>query len=357
MIKSVLISGGGTGGHIFPAVAIADEIKLRYPGCSIVFVGAKGKMEMEKVPAAGYPIHGLWIEGVQRKQLWKNAMFPFKLTSSLWRAFQLIRIYKPNVVIGVGGFASGPLLYAATFTGVKTLIQEQNNYPGITNRLLGKRVSKVCTGFAGLERFFPGKKVVVTGNPVRTEIRQAPDPVTARKALKLEAEKPVLFVTGGSLGARSINQAIEMGMDKIDNANIQLIWQTGKSYLGKADPKHGYRTVFIKDMAQAYAAADLVIARAGALTLAELAAMGKPSVLVPLPTAAEDHQTANAKGMVESGAAILVPDKEVGSELIKTALVTIDSLGKLADMSRKALDLAKPNAVELIVDEVERLIK
>jgi UDP-N-acetylglucosamine--N-acetylmuramyl-(pentapeptide) pyrophosphoryl-undecaprenol N-acetylglucosamine transferase len=357
MIKSVLISGGGTGGHIFPAVAIADEIKSRYPGCNIVFVGAKGKMEMEKVPAAGYRIHGLWIEGIQRRQLWKNVLFPFKLGWSLIRSFGLIRKYKPEVVIGVGGFASGPLLYAATFSGVKTLIQEQNNYPGITNRLLGKRVDTVCTGFSGLERFFPGKKLVVTGNPVRTEIRHAPDPVTSRKSLGLEEGFPTLLITGGSLGARSVNEAIETGMDRLNKAGVQVIWQTGKSYTGNTEPEKGLRTVFIERMDEAYSVADLVIARAGALTIAELAVMGKPAILVPLPTAAEDHQTANARGMVDSGAALLVADRDVEEQLVETALATIGSLGKLTDMSRKALDLAKPQAVQTIVDEVENLVK
>jgi UDP-N-acetylglucosamine--N-acetylmuramyl-(pentapeptide) pyrophosphoryl-undecaprenol N-acetylglucosamine transferase len=353
----VIISGGGTGGHIFPAIAIANELKRQYPDVLIHFVGAKGKMEMEKVPKAGYPITGLWISGIQRSQLWKNWSFPFKVISSLINARKIIKKIKPDIAIGVGGFASGPLLYAASKMKVPTLIQEQNNYPGITNKLLARTVDCVCTGFPGLERFFPNVKMVVTGNPIRTDLLQPTSKEAARKSFGLEENRPTVLVVGGSLGARSINDGIEKGLKDLDADGLQMIWQTGKSYHGNANPKHGIRKVFIEDMRQAYASADLVVSRAGALSIAELSALGKASILIPLPTATEDHQTANAMGLVKAGGAELVKDKEISNELTNSILMLLKNQTKRQQMEKAALSAGMPKAAESIVAEIVKLVE
>lgn len=317
---SVVISGGGTGGHIFPAIAIGKAIQEKYPDVYILFVGAQDKMEMQKVPEAGFPIEGLWISGLQRKLTLRNALFPFKLLSSLWKSRKILNRIKPQVAIGVGGFASGPLLYMAARKGIPTLIQEQNNYPGITNKLLASRVNHICVAFEGMERFFPKSKLVLTGNPVRDAFLKSPQNTSeARKKMGLKPDAPTIFITGGSLGARTVNTAIETGLDKFRKAGIQLIWQTGKFYTGTPDVP-GVRSEFIQDMSLAYDCADVVIARAGALTLAELAVKRKAAILVPSPNVAEDHQSRNAEALSSQNAALLIKDSEASSTLVDEAI-------------------------------------
>ncbi|MEM9024370.1 MAG: undecaprenyldiphospho-muramoylpentapeptide beta-N-acetylglucosaminyltransferase, partial [Bacteroidota bacterium] len=298
----VIISGGGTGGHIFPAIAIANALKTMNSATDILFVGANGRMEMEKVPAAGYPIEGLWISGLQRSLTLKNLSFPLKLISSIWKSRGILKKFRPDVVVGVGGYASGPLLRAATGARIPTLIQEQNSFPGITNKWLGHKVSRICVAYDGMEKFFPKDKLILTGNPVRKEVVSLEGKrARALEHFGLRDDRPIILVVGGSLGARSINLAIRDGLDRITEQGVQLIWQTGKPFFEEAQlavrdrDGHGIKAYdFITKMDLAYAAADLVISRAGAIAVSELCLTAKPCILVPYPYAAEDHQTKNA---------------------------------------------------------------
>ena len=361
----VIISGGGTGGHIFPAIAIADAIKRKVPGADILFVGAKGKMEMERVPKAGYKIEGLWISGIQRSLTLKNLAFPLKLISSMTKARSIVRMFKPDVAVGVGGYASGPLLKVASMKNIPSLIQEQNSFPGITNRLLASKVSKVCVAYDGMDRWFPEDKIVMTGNPVREQVVQLegkkPEACTF---FGLKAEKPTLLVVGGSLGARTINQSIEKNLDLFKEKGYQLIWQTGKLYGDKANEAvkgmdyEGIKTFqFIDRMDLAYAIADVVVSRAGAMSVSEICLAEKPAILIPSPNVAEDHQTKNAKALADRDAAILVADKDAEEELGNVMKDLLDDPDKQAALSVNAGNMAHRNAAEKIADEVLKLAK
>src|SRR6185295_18954035 len=322
--RKVIISGGGTGGHIFPAIAIANALKRTDETTEILFIGALGRMEMEKIPKAGYRIEGLPIAGMQRRLTWKNLVLPYKVIQSLRKARMMIKNFHPDAVVGVGGYASGPVLFAATMMKIPSLIQEQNSYAGITNKILGKRVRKMCVAYDGMEKFFPAEKIVETGNPVRKDIvnlEMKRD--EARNFFGLSAEKKVLFILGGSLGAGTINESIRMNLEKLFGEGIQIIWQTGKGYYEKnaeaAKPFSERIRVhqFIDRMDLAYAAADVLISRAGALSIAELCIAKKPCVLVPSPNVAEDHQTKNALALVNKNAALLVNDAEAKEKLVE----------------------------------------
>jgi UDP-N-acetylglucosamine--N-acetylmuramyl-(pentapeptide) pyrophosphoryl-undecaprenol N-acetylglucosamine transferase len=360
----IIISGGGTGGHIFPAVAIANALRKLNPDTEILFVGANGRMEMEKVPAAGYKIIGLDIQGIQRKSVWKNLLFPVKLLASLNKAAGIIKSFKPDAAVGVGGYASGPLLYAASLKGVPTLIQEQNSYAGITNKWLSKKAQKICVAFDDMGQFFPADKIVKTGNPVR---RQSVDTVGKReeglKEFKLSANKKTILVTGGSLGARTLNQSLMAGLDKLIAADVQLIWQTGKVYYAGITEKLGenyhpnIRIVeFLNRMDLAYAAADIIISRAGAGTIAELCIIGKPVILVPSPNVAEDHQTKNALALVHDKAAVYVTDKEAAQTLVPKALSLLKDKEQQALLCSNISKLALPYADEVIAQHVLDII-
>lgn len=360
----VILSGGGTGGHIFPAVAIANEIKKRAPDTEFLFVGAEGRMEMEKVPAAGYNIVGLWISGLQRKLSLSNLSFPFKVLSSLVKARKILREFQPDIVIGTGGYASGPMLRAASSRGIPTLIHESNSYPGITNRLLAKKVSRICVGYQGLEKYFPKQKLVYTGNPVRQDIAD----IEMKRAEGLRTfgysgEKKIVLVVGGSLGARGINEAIGANLGMFAENNIELLWQTGKIYFEQAKlqaapfaAQHISATDFITKMDLAYAIADVVISRAGAGAVSELCIIKKPAILVPLPTAAEDHQTQNAMALVKRDAALLVRDAEAKVKLVAEAIALLKNESRQRSLSENIAKLAMPKATSAIVDEVFRLL-
>ena len=357
---NILISGGGTGGHIYPAIAIANEIKVRYPNAKFLFVGAKDKMEMEKVPQAGYEIKGLWISGIQRKLTIDNLAFPFKLMHSLWNAFKIIRNFKPDIAIGTGGFASGPTLIMAGIKGVPTLIQEQNSYPGITNKLLSKRAQNICVAYDYLERFFPLNKIIKTGNPVRQDLLSIHSKREDGKTFfKLEKTKKTILVLGGSLGARKINQLVESNLDFFKNQEIQVIWQCGKFYF---DEYKKYNTLehiqvhqFINRMDFAYAASDIIISRAGASSVSELCIVGKPVIFIPSPNVAEDHQTKNAKSIVDKHAAILIKETELESFSVVLESL-IKDMGKQQSLSENIKELALPSATKDIVDVVEKLL-
>ncbi len=358
---NILISGGGTGGHIYPAIAIANELKKRNADAKFLFVGAKDRMEMEKVPQAGYKIKGLWISGIQRKLTLKNLMFPFKLISSLWNANRIIKKFKPNVVIGTGGFASGPTLQMANRKGIPTLVQEQNSYPGITNKLLSKKVNTICVAYDDLERFFPKDKIVKTGNPVRQDLLE----ITTKKnegqeLFELNTFQKTLLILGGSLGARAINELIEKNIQWLLDQNVQVLWQTGKLYYKeykKYNDKDGVHVVeFINKMDLAYAAADVIISRAGAGSISELCIVGKPVIFIPSPNVAEDHQTKNAMAIVDKGAAILLKESELGNfQSVFSSLLQSENQQELLSNNIKQLALSK--ATEHIVDEIEKLIK
>jgi UDP-N-acetylglucosamine--N-acetylmuramyl-(pentapeptide) pyrophosphoryl-undecaprenol N-acetylglucosamine transferase len=355
-----ILSGGGTGGHIYPAVSIANQLKVKYPDANFLFVGAKNKMEMEKVPQAGYEIKGLWISGIQRKITVDNLAFPFKLLSSLWNAFKIIKKFKPTVVIGTGGFASGPMLYAANLKGVKTVIQEQNSYPGITNKLLSKKADKICVAYNGLERFFPSNKIVKTGNPVRQDLLTIDDKRNeALSFFKLDTTKKTLVVIGGSLGARAINNLIEKQIHWLVEQHFQVIWQTGKLYYDefkKYDALEGVQThAFLNRMDLTYAAANVLISRAGASSISELCIVGKPVIFIPSPNVAEDHQTKNALSVVSQNAALLLKETELNSfQTIFLGLMNDENLQKR--LSENIKKLALPNATNDIVKEIEKLM-
>ncbi len=356
-----ILSGGGTGGHIYPAIAIANELKSRFPDAEFLFVGAKDKMEMQKVPQAGYKIEGLWIAGLQRKLTLQNAMFPVKLISSLLRARTIIRGFKPDVVIGTGGFASGPLLQVAGFAGIPTVIQEQNSYPGITNKMLAKKASKICVAYENLERFFPASKIVMTGNPVRQDLIDIDGKRSeAIDYFKLDANKRTLLVLGGSLGARRINQLIAKEIVGIAAQNIQIIWQCGKLYFEEykhfGEMENIQVLAFIDRMDLVYAAADVVVSRAGASSVSELCIVGKPVIFIPSPNVAEDHQTKNAKAIVDKGGAILLKESELDTQFESTFSKLLTDESKQRELSENILKLGKPGATNEIVDEIVKLL-
>lgn len=360
----IIISGGGSGGHVFPALAIADAIRAKEPEAEILFVGAKGKIEMEKVPLAGYPIEGLWISGLHRNLTWRNLTFPFKLMSSLVKSYRIVRSFQPAVVIGVGGFASGPVLQVASWFGIPTLIQEQNSYPGLTNRLLAKRVSKICIAYDRMERYFPKGKLVMTGNPVRKGIAtEEIDKAEALAHFGLQPNKRTLFSFGGSLGAQSINEALAANADLLrKHPDVQLLWQAGKLYYDRfkegdlAQLPNVKIQAFIDRMDLAYAIADLVIARAGALTIAELSLVGQAAILIPSPNVAEDHQTMNARALTEKEAAVLLPDPLAKEQIMAQALAVVKDQNRLDQLAKNVRKLAKPDAAELIAEEVFKLV-
>ncbi len=363
MPKKVIISGGGTGGHIFPAVSIANALKRIDPAIDILFVGATGRMEMEKVPAAGYMIVGLDIQGFQRKQLWKNILLPVKIITSLWKARIIIKNFKPDVAVGVGGYASGPLLYASGLMGIPYLIQEQNSYAGITNKKLGKNARKVCVAFEGMEKFFPKERVLLTGNPIRREsVDIAGKREEALKFFGLSEGKKTILLTGGSLGAGTLNNSIFKGLEKLLKEDVQLIWQTGKHYYKSILQKTGKTlspniciTEFLNRMDLAYAAADVIISRAGAGTIAELCVIEKPVILVPSPNVAEDHQTKNAAALVKNNAAVLVTDIEASEKLVDTALQLLQNEQQAKELGNNISKMALPNADDIIAKEVLKL--
>jgi UDP-N-acetylglucosamine--N-acetylmuramyl-(pentapeptide) pyrophosphoryl-undecaprenol N-acetylglucosamine transferase len=360
----VIISGGGSGGHVFPAIAIANEFKKQRPDAEILFVGAKGKMEMEKVPKAGFPIKGLWISGFHRKLTLRNLMFPFKLVSSLFKAFGIIQSFKPDVVIGVGGYASGPTLQVATMKGIPTLIQEQNSFPGITNRLLAKKVNRICVAYEGMNKFFPEEKIRLTGNPVRQDIVELTDKKEeGLKHFGLVQNKRTILLFGGSLGARTLNDSMAANKDLLEkNQNVQVLWQAGKLYIEEFNQSATAQLdnvkilPFIDRMDLAYAMADVVICRAGALTISELCLVGKPAILIPSPNVAEDHQTMNAKALSTKDAGILVADKNA-KKMLEQALHVLDNEQVMNDLKKNIRKLAKANAATNIVSEILQIIK
>lgn len=363
MAKRVIISGGGTGGHIFPAIAIANALKKIDPDTEILFVGANGRMEMEKVPAAGYKIIGLDIQGFQRGSLFKNVLLPFKFLNSVLKAKKIIKDFKPDVAVGVGGYASGPLLYAASQMKVPYLIQEQNSFAGITNKWLGKGASVICVAFQGMDKFFSQEKILVTGNPIRKEAVDIENKrFAAAELLSLSPNKKTILLTGGSLGAGTLNKSVFAGLDKIIAADVQLIWQTGKYYYRSvtdqlAGKEHANIKVleFLHRMDLAYAACDLVISRAGAGTIAELCAVKKPVILVPSPNVAEDHQTKNALALVEKNAAIFVGDDVAEIELLDIALLLIQNKKKCKELAENIGKMELPDADKIIAEEVLKL--
>ena len=357
----VILSGGGTGGHIFPALSIAQGLKLKHPNTVFLFVGALGKMEMEKVPNAGFKITGLWISGFQRKQLLKNILFPIKLFISLFKSVFIMLRFRPNVVIGTGGYASGPLLFIASLLGKPTLIQEQNSYPGVTNKLLATKAQKICVAYENLESFFPKDKIVVTGNPVRQDLLDLKaKQQEAQSSFALDPSKKTLLVLGGSLGARRINQMVEEHLPFFKKNNIQLVWQCGKLYF---DDYKSYNDIidvqvlsFIKRMDLAYAAADIIISRAGASSVSELCIVGKPVVFIPSPNVAEDHQTKNALAVSSQNAALLIPEKDLNQEFEAHFSNLLSNKELQLQLSKNIKKLAKPSATDEIVIEIEKLI-
>jgi UDP-N-acetylglucosamine--N-acetylmuramyl-(pentapeptide) pyrophosphoryl-undecaprenol N-acetylglucosamine transferase len=358
MSLRVIISGGGTGGHIFPAIAIAKAILRERPDAEILFVGAEGRMEMEKVPQAGFKIIGLPIMGIQRRLTLQNLKVPFKIIASILKARKIISEFKPDIAIGVGGYASGPLLRTASSMGVKTLIQEQNSYPGITNKILSKKAEKICVAYDNLESFFPKEKIVLTGNPVRAEVTQIQNKkVEAFNHFDLNSDKPVLLVIGGSLGALTINKAIEKFAETLTASGLQIIWQTGKNF--KSERAHTLPGVhahtFIKEMDFAYAAADIIVSRAGAMSISELCLVKKPCILVPSPNVSEDHQTKNAMALVDKGAAVLVRDSEAIFNLEKVILELKSNQDLCASMSKNIAELGHPDADRQIAAQVFKI--
>ncbi|MEZ4738748.1 MAG: undecaprenyldiphospho-muramoylpentapeptide beta-N-acetylglucosaminyltransferase [Flavobacteriales bacterium] len=359
----VMISGGGTGGHIFPAIAIANAVRERETNAQFLFVGAEGKMEMEKVPAAGYAIEGLPIRGFQRGSITRNLGLPWRLVRSMLKARKLVRTFEPHVAVGVGGYASGPLLAAAQRMAVPTLIQEQNSYPGKTNIYLAKRVDRICVAYAGMEKYFPKEKMLLTGNPVRQDVvRLAGKRPRGLELFGLNDGRPTLFVTGGSLGARGVNKGIEAALPNFKNAGLQVIWQTGTPFLEQAkkavsdlDYSDCKVLEFVTRMDLAYAVADLVVSRAGAISVSELSLVQKPAILVPLPTAAEDHQTHNARALTDSGAAILVRDADAVKDLGRVVIDLINDPKALDGLRNAISRLGANNAAETIAAEVVRL--
>ena len=359
MTMKYILSGGGTGGHIYPAIAIANELKRRDSSCEILFVGAQDKMEMEKVPANGYPIEGLWISGLQRKLTLGNLLFPIKLLASKFKAKKILNNFKPDVVIGTGGFASGSIVNEAAGRGIKTLIQEQNSYAGLTNKILGRKVNKICVAYDGMEKFFPSNKIVFTGNPVRKDILNIySKKARGNKLFKLDDEKKTLLILGGSLGSGTINKSIAGSIEKLKEAKINVLWQTG-SYYYETYKNNGTELLkvhdFIKEMDLAYAVADIVISRAGALTISEMACANKACILVPSPNVAEDHQTRNAMALVNKNAAVMITDKDAPAKLVDEALLLFKNEQKRMELKKNLSDLARIDSTEKIADEILKL--
>ncbi len=365
MINKAIISGGGTGGHIFPAIAIADEIKRRNPNAEILFVGADGKMEMEKVPAAGYEIKGLPIAGFKRKFALSNFVLPFKIIGSMLKARKIVKNFKPEVAVGVGGYASGPTLKAATMIGIPSMVQEQNSFPGKTNKILSKSVQKICVAYDDLERFFPKDKIVLTGNPTRRDMVSTEGKETeGYKFYGFDPAKKTVLIIGGSLGARTLNESVVANLEKLKNSGVQVLWQCGKLYhdkleneLKEADLGLVKMVEFITRMDLAYAIADVVISRAGAISISELCLIAKPTILVPSPNVAEDHQTKNAMALVEKDAAILVKDVQAKETMIDEVLNLLADESRRESLKKNIAALGKPMATESIVDELEKLKK
>lgn len=361
----LLISGGGTGGHIFPAIAIADAFKKRHPDAEIMFIGAKGRMEMDMVPKAGYPIEGLWISGFKRSLSLDNLLFPLKLLCSLVKAGKIIRRFNPDLVVGVGGFASGPTMRRAASMKIPVIIQEQNSFPGVTNRMMANKASRICVAYDAMDKWFPAEKIVLTGNPLRNNVMNVNvDRAESAAFFNLNPEKPVILLVGGSQGALGINRGVFAALSSFKDNDVQLIWQTGKPYFEKAsqavdEMNLSYKikcVVFIDRMDMAYSLADVVISRAGAISISELSLMRKTVVFVPLPTAAEDHQTKNARRLVDADAALLVPNDATEQQLIPTVFALLADKDRCAAMSRNIYGFAKANAAELVVDEIDNVL-
>lgn len=360
----VLVSGGGTGGHIFPAISIADAVRRRHPDAEIMFVGANGRMEMERVPAAGYPITGLDVEGFDRKRLWRNIPIVFKLLRSLFKARRLVKNFNPDIAVGVGGYASGPTLKAAQRAGVPTLLQEQNSYAGVTNKLLAQKARAICTAYPDMERFFPADKIIMTGNPVRRQLNEGalPQP-EAKKKLGFDPGKPLLLVVGGSLGAGTLNSFMAANAASLA-PHMQILWQTGKNGIAVAEEAlRGKKmpgvkaTAFISDMPAAYAASDLVVARAGAGTISELELLGKAAILVPSPNVAEDHQRHNAEALACRGAARMVLDADVHTQLADLVKDLMADKDARACLSENIRQMALEDAAEKIADQIDKIVK
>ena len=364
MKRKFLISGGGTGGHIFPAISIANALRKQLPDCEILFVGALGRMEMERVPAAGYPIEGLPVSGFDRKNMFRNIRVLLNLLRSLTLARKIIRRFKPDVAIGVGGYASAPTLRAASAFGVPTVIQEQNSYAGVTNKLLAKKAKKICVAYERMERFFPKDKIVLTGNPVRQDLFSvAPKTKEAYQFFNFDPKKKTILIVGGSLGARTINQSIIAGLEKLSKTDVQIIWQTGKFYIENArkaaEPfanKNLLVTDFVSRMDLAYTIADLVVSRAGASSISELCLLAKPVILIPSPNVAEDHQTQNALALVRKDAAIMIKDVDANQQLMDKALELINNEDELKKLSENILKMAEKDSADRIAKEIIKLI-
>jgi len=361
----ILIGGGGTGGHVFPAIAIADALKAMHPEAMFLFVGARGKLEMDKVPEAGYSIEGLPVAGFQRRLTFKNISFFFKLASSLLKSRRIVRRFKPHVAIGVGGYASGPILKAAARQGIPILIQEQNSYAGVTNRLLARSARSICVAYEGMERYFPAEKINVTGNPIRQHLLPAPgERQAALEEFGLKAGIMNCLVVGGSLGAKTLNESLLAGLERLGRENIQLIWQCGNSKHHEIEAQVravGAKNIkvmpFISKMGSAYAAADIVVSRAGAISISELCVLGKPVILVPSPNVAEDHQTKNASALSVRNAALMIPDREAREVLVNTMLDLMGDAKKQRELSENIKKMSIPNAAERIALEVTKLMK
>lgn len=355
-----IISGGGTGGHIYPAIAIANELKKQNPDCEILFIGAQDKMEMQKVPAAGYPIEGLWISGIQRSLSLKNLQFPFKLMSSLWKSMRIIKKFRPDVVIGTGGFASGSVVKVAASMGIPTVIQEQNSYPGITNKALAGQAKAICVAYDEMERFFPKHKLHKTGNPIREDLLNVSELRNeAQSFYQLDPSKKTIVVLGGSLGARKINQLIESKLQFFKQNGFQVLWQCGKLYhqeYGKYNQEEGIQVFdFIERMDLLYAAADVIVSRAGASSVSELAIVGKPVLFIPSPNVAEDHQTKNAMSVVKHGGAEMLKESEVDAKF-ETVILQLVQEKRAREISQNLKKLSLPNATKDIVEIVKNLI-
>lgn len=357
-----IISGGGTGGHIYPAIAIANELKLRFPACEILFVGAKDKMEMQKVPAAGYKIEGLWISGIQRKLTLDNLKFPFKLMSSLAKSRKIIKDFKPDVVIGTGGFASGAVVKVAQQMNIPTVIQEQNSYPGITNKMLASKANAICVAYDGLDAYFKSNKIIKTGNPVRQDLLTIDEKRNeAQEFYGLQNDRKTVVILGGSLGARRINQLVEKELPFFKEQNVQVIWQCGKFYINEYKKYHNNADVlvydFIERMDLLFAAADVIVSRAGASSVSELAIVGKPVIFIPSPNVAEDHQTKNAKSITDKNAAILIKESALDNQFQEQILRLLTNEQLKETLSKNIKALALPNATKDIVNEIFKLVK
>ncbi len=360
----LIVSGGGTGGHIFPAIAIADAFKRRHPDAEILFVGAKGRMEMERVPQAGYPIEGLWISGFKRELSLDNLSFPFKLVSSLCKAKKILKRFQPDAVVGVGGFASGPTMRKATSLGIPVIIQEQNSFPGVTNKIVAPKAAKICVAYENMEKWFPKDKIVLTGNPLRNNVVSTDGKHDeGARFFGLDPQKPIILLVGGSQGALGINKGISAKLAMFKDTDCQMIWQTGKHYIEQAQNEIAALgledkvkpTVFIDRMDLAYACADVVISRAGAMSISELSLVKKAVVFVPLPTAAEDHQTKNAQSLVDKNAAIMVKNDETSEKLLPTVFELLKDEEKICEMQKNIAKFARPNAVEDVVNEIDKV--